>query len=127
MRQADFAKVGAEGKAFEVILTEAALRLPPCDLGAMRTQLRRIAELVGERRVEIGIIPLDAPLSTPLRGSFSVFDDIAVLETATGEVALTPKDGARYAELMDQLWNDACRLDDARAILTAAMNALTDP
>lgn len=126
MRQADANTVGTPGKYFEIILAESALRLLPCDRAAMRGQIGRLHGLIGTPNIEFGVIPFGVALATPLKGSFSVFDDITVLETVAGEVVLTPKEAERYSDLVDKLWDEAVRGEEARAILTAATNALMD-
>lgn len=116
--------VGARGKAFDILITEAALRFLPCDPVTMRGQISELQRLIDKPHVEFGIIPLGVPLAEPLKNGFSVYDNIAVIDTYAGELALTPKQATRYNEIMDRLADDAVRNDRARSILTAAANAL---
>jgi transcriptional regulator with XRE-family HTH domain len=126
MRQADGNTVGAPGKYFEIILAESALRFLPCDRPTMRGQLGRLHGLVGVPGVEFGIVPFGVPLVTRLKNSFSVYDDIATIDTFAGEVTHTPKEAQRYIALMDRLWDEAVRGEAVREFLTAAANALPD-
>jgi len=122
LRRADNEKVGTEGKYFEIILAESALRFFPGDARTMRDQLSELQRLVGKPGVEIGVIPFGP--AGPLRSSFSVFDDITIVDSFAAAIDLTPKHAPRYIDLMDRLWEDAVRGEAVRECLTAAMNAL---
>jgi transcriptional regulator with XRE-family HTH domain len=116
--------VGARGKRFDIVLTEAALRLLPCDPHAMRVQISHLQGLIGKPGVTFGIVPLGVELSTPLKNAFTVYDDTTVIDTFAGEVALTPRRTVRYLDLMNQLDEDAVHGGDAQGLLAAAMSAL---
>ncbi|MGX6604847.1 Scr1 family TA system antitoxin-like transcriptional regulator [Micromonosporaceae bacterium Da 78-11] len=124
MRQEANAAVGASGKYFEIILAESALRFAPCDARTMRGQLSDLQSLVGLPGVEIGIIPFGGPITTALRGAFTVFDDVTLAESYAGAIDLTSKHAQRYIDLMERLWEDAVRGEAVREYLTAAANAL---
>jgi transcriptional regulator with XRE-family HTH domain len=116
--------VGSRGKKFDVILTEAALRFLPCDARAMRTQISHLQGLIGKPGVAFGIVPLGVELSTPLKNAFTVYDDITIVDTFAGEVALTSRRAVQYLDLMAQLDEDAVRGTEAQRLLAAAMSAL---
>ncbi len=121
-RRTDRESVGVQGKFFEILFAESALRYAPCSARAMRDQLSELQGLVGAARVEIGIIPF-GKVSTPLKSAFSVFDDITIVESFAGAIDLTPKRAASYIQLMDRLWDEAVRGEQVREYLTAAVNA----
>ncbi|HEY6117065.1 MAG TPA: Scr1 family TA system antitoxin-like transcriptional regulator [Candidatus Dormibacteraeota bacterium] len=112
--------VGAEGKSFDIIVTEAALRLPPCESSVMRDQIAALHGVIGRDHVEFGIIPLGVALTAPLKNAFTIYDETTVIDTYAGEITLTPKRAPRYTDLMDRLSDDAVRDADARQILDNA-------
>lgn len=116
--------VGSAAKSFEIILAESALRYFPCSPREMRRQLTDLQRLVGIPGTEFGIIPLGTQLNVPMRSAFSVFDEIALVESFAGAIDFTPKSAGRYIELMDRLWDETVRGESVRALLTAATNAL---
>ena len=119
------ALVGRPGTTFRIILAESVLRFLPCDTAAMRAQISHLHSLIGRPGVEFGIIPFGIELVTPLKNAFTVFDAVTVVDTYAGEVTLTPREAARYTDLMGRLWDDSVQGEAARAHLTAAANALT--
>src|ERR1051325_5967945 len=81
--------VGAEGKSFDIIVTEAALRLPPCESSVMRDQIAALHGVIGRDHVEFGIIPLGVALTAPLKNAFTIYDETTVIDTYAGEITLT--------------------------------------
>ena len=124
LRRTDGQAVGSDGKNFQIVLAESALRFFPCNGREMRRQLSDLQRLVNLPGVDFGIIPLGTQVLTPMLSAFTIFDQITVVESYAGAIDLTPKGGPRYHELMDRLRRESVRGDDARALLTAATNAL---
>jgi transcriptional regulator with XRE-family HTH domain len=103
----------------EMLITEAALRYPPCTKEAMTGQIDRLLGLASQSTVWFGIIPLDTPLVVlPLHG-FWIFDDsLATVEILNTEMATTaPGDVALYQKAFDELRAAAVTQERARQIL----------
>ncbi|MFH9429073.1 helix-turn-helix domain-containing protein [Streptomyces sp. NPDC017615] len=66
-------------KRFHLILWEAALRTLICPPSVLAAQLDRLAGTVGLDTVELGIIPLSAPLKIPPATAFWIYDDRQVI------------------------------------------------
>ncbi|MFI1223129.1 MULTISPECIES: helix-turn-helix domain-containing protein [unclassified Streptomyces] len=66
-------------KRFHLILWEAALRALVCPPAVLAAQLDRLAGAIGLDTVELGIIPLSAPLKIPPATAFWIYDDRQVI------------------------------------------------
>lgn len=66
-------------KRFHLILWEAALHALVCPPSALANQLDRLAGTIGMSTVQLGIIPLSAPLKIPPATAFWVYDDRQVI------------------------------------------------
>lgn len=117
-------QVGAEGKQFNILIGEAALRWATCDTHAMRRQLNHLRNLTSTPRVTFGIIPFRTSLPDALKNSFTVFDEITVVDSYGGELQLTPKQAGRYLGFMEPFEPVAVRGDQALALLDAVIAAL---
>ena len=111
-------------KQFEFLLTEPALRWLLCPPAAMRGQLDRLQTIIGIPNIRFGIIPLGSPLAITPQNSFQLYDDMAVTETFTGESVYHDTEAASYARILDLLWEQAKVGEDARPLITAAVQAL---
>jgi transcriptional regulator with XRE-family HTH domain len=103
----------------EMLVTEAALRYPPCTKEAMAGQIDRLLGLASLSTVWFGIIPLDTPLTVlPLHG-FWIFDDsLATVEILNTEMATTdPEDVALYQKVFDELKAASVTQERARQVL----------
>ena len=124
LRRTDSQAVGSDGKNFQIVLAESALRFFPCSSREMRRQLSDLQRLIDLPGVEFGVIPLGTQVLAPMLNAFTIFDQVAVVESFAGAIDLTPKGAPRYHELMDRLRRESVRGDEARTLLTAATNAL---
>ncbi|MEU1408861.1 helix-turn-helix transcriptional regulator [Streptomyces sp. NPDC005728] len=89
-------------KTFRFLVCEAALYHRPCPVEVMADQLDRLYNLVGQRRVELGIIPFGAQLRRTAPHAFWIYDRrLVIVETISEELWLT---GAEDLELYERAW-----------------------
>lgn len=112
-------------KRFEFVLTEACLRLMWCDRDAMLAQLDRLLTLVAPSmpHVQLLILPFGTPLPANPQHGFILYDDLAAVETVTGETMFEGEEAATYGSLMDQLAAEAVTGTGARHLIEAAISA----
>ena len=112
------------GREFEFIVAEVALRVRICPDEVMLAQLDRLLGVTGLAGVTLGIIPLDALLTTtPLMG-FMVLDDLTYVETPASEDLLQGEESAKYERLADELLAEAVTGEQARQLIISAASAL---
>ncbi|RMB81311.1 helix-turn-helix transcriptional regulator [Streptomyces shenzhenensis] len=89
-------------KSFRFLLCEAALYHRPCPTDVMAAQLDRLYNLVGQKRIELGVIPFTAQLRrTPAHG-FWIYDRrLVIVETISEELWLT---GDEDVQLYERAW-----------------------
>ncbi|MGW7196003.1 helix-turn-helix domain-containing protein [Streptomyces chryseus] len=98
------------GKLFRVIVWEGALHALICPRDVMAGQLDRLIGLIGMSTVELGIVPLGAPMPLTPKHGFWIFDEQRVIvETINTELQY---DSAEELELYRRVWD---QLDDAAA------------
>ncbi|MGW8700666.1 helix-turn-helix domain-containing protein [Streptomyces eurythermus] len=89
-------------KSFRFVLCEAALYHRPCPVDVMAEQLDRLYNLVGQKRVELGIIPFGAQLRRTAPHAFWIYDQrLAIVETISEELWLT---GDEDVQLYERAW-----------------------
>lgn len=111
-------------KRLEFLIAEPALRWVLCPPPVMRGQLDRLQTVIGMPNVRFGILPLGVELHTIPQNSFVLYDDLALVETFVGETVHQEEESAKYASIMDLLWEDALTGEDARRRIIAAAEAL---
>ncbi|MFJ6760765.1 helix-turn-helix domain-containing protein [Streptomyces sp. NPDC091273] len=114
------------GHRYVVLMEESVLRARFGGADAMAAQLRHLLTVMPLASVSLGVIPFSAPrVIWPLE-AFYVYDDRhAVVETLTAEVNITqPRELADYAQAFAGLAEMAVHGDNARALITAAIDAL---
>ncbi|MEU1421457.1 helix-turn-helix transcriptional regulator [Kitasatospora sp. NPDC005751] len=90
------------GKRFRFILAEAALYVQICPPEILAAQLDRLGGLLGLDNVELGVVPLGAPVSVIPKHGFWIFDDrLAIVETWNTEMWL---DDVADIELYRKVW-----------------------
>lgn len=105
-------------KRWELLMDESVLHRWP-DNGSettemMRSQIDRIYAVVGMSNVRVGFLPLHERLSAWPQSAFAIYDDMAVVETAGGEVTHTGPVANTYVEEMGRLWSVA--IEDAEGV-----------
>lgn len=106
-------------KDFHCLIAEQALRCRRADSALMAEQMAHIASVVDLPTMRLGILPLDACYTVPLRHGFWMYDAENVTVGAWGvHLTLTqPDELALYATVLDNLAETACYGQDARALL----------
>lgn len=108
-------------RRFEFLLWEPVLLRSWGDPAQMRIQLERLAGVVGQSNIRLGIVPVAAKSVIP-QNSFSIYDGNHVnIELFSGEVTLQTTEQAQfYIALWERLWASAAEGDEALRILRAS-------
>ncbi|UDM05429.1 helix-turn-helix domain-containing protein [Streptomyces longhuiensis] len=114
------------GKLFRVLLWEAALHAVVGTREVMAGQLDRLAGLIGMSTVELGIVPLGAPMPLTPKHGFWIFDEErVVVETINTELQYDSADDlALYGRTWDQLDQAAARGHQAHRLIARARAAI---
>jgi transcriptional regulator with XRE-family HTH domain len=110
------------GKRLHVLLWEAALYSRICPPSVLAAQLDRLAGVIGMDTVQLGIVPLGAPLKIPPADGFWVFDDrLAITEDWHAELWLDDADSvATYQRVWQSLRESAVFGTDAQRVIGQA-------
>lgn len=114
------------GHRFVVLMEEWVLRSRIGDVDTMTAQLRHLLNVQPLASVSLGIIPASTQRTIWPLEAFYLFDDRqAAVETLTAEVNITqPRELADYAQAFAGLADMAVYGDNARALITAAIDSL---
>lgn len=105
-------------KTIEILTTESALLHPVAPPEVMAGQISRLMAVIGVPNVRFGILPTHVRLPYMLMHGYWIVDDLAMVETVTGELTVPdPDEVATYNQLTDMLWSAAAEGERARAIL----------
>ncbi|WP_445279653.1 helix-turn-helix domain-containing protein [Streptomyces sp. DSM 118148] len=113
-------------KAFRFLVCEAALYHRPCSTDVMAEQLDRLYNLIGQRRIELGIIPFGAQLRRTAPHAFWIYDRrLVIVETISEELWLTgEEDIVLYERAWDWLADSAEYGTPARRLIGRARASL---
>lgn len=111
-------------KAFEFIITEAALRYLLCPPAVMIGQFDRLMVTSRMPNVKLGIIPPGVELAIAPMIGYIIVDDVALAETFTSMETYQGAEAAKYAEIFDALMAESVTGDDARRLITLAAEEL---
>ncbi|MER6431933.1 helix-turn-helix transcriptional regulator [Streptomyces sp900105245] len=113
-------------KSFRFLVCEAALYHRPCPVHVMAEQLDRLYNLVGQRRIALGIIPFGAQLRRTAPHAFWIYDRrLVIVETISEELWLTgDEDLALYERAWDWLAESAEYGAPARRLIGRARASL---
>jgi transcriptional regulator with XRE-family HTH domain len=90
-------------KTFRFLVCEAALYHRSCPADVMAEQLDRLYNLVGQRRIELGILPFGAQFRRTAPHAFWIYDRRSVIvETISEELWLT---GEEDIQLYERAWD----------------------
>lgn len=115
-------------KSFRFLVCEAALYHRACPADVMAEQLDRLYTLIGQRRIEIGIIPFGTQLRRTAPHGFWIYDRrLVIVETISEELWLTGDDDlALYERAWEWLAEAAEYGSQARRLIGRARASL-DP
>lgn len=111
-------------KRFEFVLGESCLRYLICPPAVMRAQLDRLIAALGVPNVTLAIVPFGVELPVTPQNCFILFDDLAAVETFTGEDVVGGDEAKAYGVAMDRLLAESVTGNEARRIIMAAADAL---
>ncbi|MCZ9353226.1 helix-turn-helix transcriptional regulator [Streptomyces mutabilis] len=116
-------------KSFRFLICEAALYHRACPADVMAEQLDRLYNLVGQRRIEIGILPFGTQLRRTAPHGFWIYDRrLVIVETISEELWLTGDDDlALYERAWEWLAEAAEDGPSARRLIGRARASLDLP
>ena len=114
------------GRHIGIIVGETALRHPPGSVETLLGQLDRLVAVAGLVSIDLGIVPLHAPMPVfPLSG-FWLLDDSVLIETLTGVQQLDgPDEVSIYAQAFERLRAAAASGSTAVALIRRLMDELS--
>ncbi|EDY45287.1 helix-turn-helix domain-containing protein [Streptomyces sp. SPB074] len=114
------------GRTFRVLIWEGALHALICERDAMAAQLDRLVSLIGLPSIDLGIVPLGAPMPFALKHGFWIYDEARVIvETISSELTLESDDDlSLYGRVWDQLSETAARGTQAHRLIARARASL---
>lgn len=114
------------GKLFRVLIWEGALHAFVGTREVMAGQLDRLVGLIGMSTVELGIVPLGAPMGITPKHGFWIFDEERVIvETINTELQYDAADDlALYGRVWDQLHAAAAFGPQAHRLIARARGAV---
>ncbi|WP_432123762.1 helix-turn-helix domain-containing protein [Streptomyces sp. C10-9-1] len=113
-------------KRYHILMWEAALHVRICPPSVLAAQLDRLTGVIGLSTVELGIVPLSAPLKIPPATAFWIYDDRQVI-VENWHAELWIDDAASvdtYARTWGTLRESAVYGADAHKLISAARRAL---
>jgi hypothetical protein len=116
-------------KTFQFLVCEAALYHRSCPPDVMAEQLDRLYNLVGQRRIELGILPFGAQLRRTAPHAFWIYDRrLVIVETISEELWLTGEEDIQlYERAWDWLAESAEHGPPARRLIGRARASLNLP
>ncbi|MFF5981153.1 helix-turn-helix domain-containing protein [Streptomyces olindensis] len=113
-------------KTFRFLVCEAALYHRACPADVMAEQLDRLYNLVGQRRIELGILPFGTQLRRTAPHAFWIYDQrLVIVETISEELWLTgDEDVALYQRAWEWLAESAEYGAPARRLIGRARASL---
>ncbi|MFC8898531.1 helix-turn-helix domain-containing protein [Streptomyces cinereoruber] len=114
------------GRKLRVLVWEAALHARLCPPSVLAAQLDRLTGVIGMDTVELGVVPLGAPLKIPAANGFWVLDErLVVTEDWHAELWLDDADSiALYSRIWRTLSESAVFGNDAQGVITRVRRTL---
>jgi transcriptional regulator with XRE-family HTH domain len=113
-------------KEFHFVITEAALRMPPCPVPAMLGQLYHLLDVLDLGNVTLAVIPMGAELRFAPFFGFLMLDDTVIMEDYLGSNETSGEAAAVFSRIFDLLMGQAVTGDEARRLITMAAASLQD-
>jgi hypothetical protein len=114
------------GRRYHILLWEPVLSALICPPSVLAAQLDRLSGVIGLDTVELGIVPIGAPLKIPPGGGFWVYDEQqVVVENWHAELWLDDADSvATHLKVWRTLQESAVFGTDAQNLISHARRAL---
>ncbi|MFF4951561.1 helix-turn-helix domain-containing protein [Streptomyces chattanoogensis] len=114
-------------KKYHILMWEAALYSLICPPSTLAVQLDRVAGTIGMDTVELGIVPLAAPVKIPPASGFVLYDErLAVVETWHAELWIDDPDSvATYLRTWQTLQKSAVYGAEAHRVISRARHTIT--
>ncbi len=109
------------GRAFEFVITEAALRIGAAPVPVMIGQLDRLNVLSQLPNITLGIIPLGVTLPLLPQNGFTIIDDRVIVETHAAEIVVTDTEAQAYSRFADTLMAEALTGDHVGRLCMSAV------
>ncbi|MYU20366.1 helix-turn-helix transcriptional regulator [Streptomyces sp. SID8352] len=115
------------GKQLHLLMPESVLRVRICPPEVLAAQLDRLLGLVGMDALNLGILPLDAPLRLIMGNSFSLLDErLVVMEDWHAEIWLDDAESiSLYRRVWDTLAESAVYGTEAQRVISRVRRGLT--
>ncbi|MFF2652463.1 helix-turn-helix domain-containing protein [Streptomyces sp. NPDC058045] len=115
------------GRRLRALVWEAALHALVCPPPVLFAQLDRLAGVIGMDTVELGVVPLGAPLRIPTANGFWILDDrLVITEDWHAEMWLDDAESVTsYLRVWEALRESAVYGADAQNVISRARRALT--
>jgi len=117
------------GRMLHVLVWEAALHALICPPSVLAGQLDRLAGVIGLDAVELGVVPLTAPLKVPAANGFWILDDrLVITEDWHAELWLDDADSVTtHLRVWNTLRESAVYGSDAQSVIAAARGKMRRP
>lgn len=114
------------GRTYHIVLWEGVLHARICPPSVLAAQLDRLLGVIGLDTVELGIVPLGAPVTLPPGGGFWLYDDHqVVVETWHAEMWLDDADTVRtYQRVWAAMARAAVYGGEAQAVIARVRGGL---
>ncbi|MEU3986908.1 DUF5753 domain-containing protein [Streptomyces platensis] len=115
------------GRKFHILMWEAALHSLICPPAVLAAQLDHLASVMDVDSLELGVVPLRAPLKIPAANSFLILDNrVAVTEDWHAELWLDDADTiATYLKVWNTLQESAVYGTEAQSIINRARRSVS--
>jgi len=108
-------------RQFEFLIDEAVLTRDVANPQVMHDQMVQLLAVLNRKNVRLGILPIYGKYHDALRNSFVLYGDVAFVETSWGDDPQTDEQWARFNDVMAETWQDAREGQEARRLITNAM------
>jgi len=113
-----------QDKEFQFVITEAALRMPPCPVPVMTGQLDRLQVVLDMRNITLAVIPMGTALSFAPFFGFMMLDDTVIVEDYLGSNETSGEAAAVFERIFGLLMDEAVTGSEARELILSAASSL---
>ena len=113
-------------RAFQFIITEAALNMPPCPVPAMLAQLYHLLDVLDLDNVALAVIPMGTELSFAAFFGFMMLDSTVIVEDYLGSNEHSGEAAEVFDRIFGLLMDQAVKdKDQVRELIAAAADRLS--